>query len=487
MVQWVGQDTWSKQLSSITNGVFIAQFFNTGILLLLVNANLTEHTGIPLHSYARGPFYDYAPLWYIDVGFKLIQAQLIAAVVPYITLAAGFGVPKVKQWLDSSRTMSHYKTKKRGMQLYKDTYSGPDYVIHFKYSGVVNIVYIALMYGIGMPLLFPIAALNIFNQWITERIAVAYLAKLPPALDSKLTDNCIQVLRWAPLLLLFNGYWMVSNQQIFKNTWGFVEHRGEQMKSEHFVGWSVDWASPVLLLCFVSVLLQIVQRGAASYLMRWGFAMSRDEIAVDEDLPGFFTVMRLAQRDQLIAMSANMKKNFGFEFTDPDTIEALEKAAFPRKTIVGTPWYSILSSPPYANQFQYTGSFVTEREKLINDGYPLPETDEEIRWKWEQSDLVMILLNLSYIPDEVVQSVDFTKAGWSLLFKESMDKYKAAFEARTGTPWAYQDRAVEDSYVAFKEAIDKEDTENGDGSFAGRKAATPEQLKAMHKHKGLQA
>jgi hypothetical protein len=85
--------------------------------------------------------------------------------------------------------------------------------------------------------------------------------------------------------------------------------------------------------------------------MRWGFAMSRDEIQVDEDLPSFFTVMRLAQRDQLIAMSTNMKENFGFEFTDPDTIEALEKAAFPRKTIMGTPWYSILSSPPYANAF----------------------------------------------------------------------------------------------------------------------------------------
>jgi len=108
--------------------------------------------------------------------------------------------------------MDKYKTKKQGMQLYRDVYSGPDYVIHFKYSGVVCTVYIAMMYGMGMPLLFPIAAFNIFNQLITERIAVAYIAKLPPALDSKLTDNCISILRWAPMLLLFNGYWMVSNQ-----------------------------------------------------------------------------------------------------------------------------------------------------------------------------------------------------------------------------------------------------------------------------------
>jgi hypothetical protein len=43
LITWVGEDTVSEQLSSITNGVFYAQFFNTGILILMVNANLTEH------------------------------------------------------------------------------------------------------------------------------------------------------------------------------------------------------------------------------------------------------------------------------------------------------------------------------------------------------------------------------------------------------------------------------------------------------------
>jgi hypothetical protein len=42
-IEWVGEDTNSEQLTSITNGVFIAQFFNTGILILLVNGNMTEH------------------------------------------------------------------------------------------------------------------------------------------------------------------------------------------------------------------------------------------------------------------------------------------------------------------------------------------------------------------------------------------------------------------------------------------------------------
>ena len=39
---YIGKPTETEQTKLITNGVFLVQFFNTGILLLLVNANLAE-------------------------------------------------------------------------------------------------------------------------------------------------------------------------------------------------------------------------------------------------------------------------------------------------------------------------------------------------------------------------------------------------------------------------------------------------------------
>lgn len=74
LIQWIGEDTYSQQLTSITNMVFIAQFFNTGILLLLVNANMSEHHSIPGNKIVSlGPFYDYSPQWYVEVGAKIVQ------------------------------------------------------------------------------------------------------------------------------------------------------------------------------------------------------------------------------------------------------------------------------------------------------------------------------------------------------------------------------------------------------------------------------
>ena len=73
----------------------------------------------------------------------------------------------------------------------------------------------------------------------------------------------------------------------------------------------------------------------------------------------------------------------------------------PKKAIQGTPWYSILSNPEYSDKFAYFGAHIDEREKLIKDGDDLEENN------CEQSDIVMILLNLSAIPDEVARKFNF--------------------------------------------------------------------------------
>lgn len=62
-------------------------------------------------------------------------------------------------------------------------YNGSEYLIHFKYSNIFNVLFVTCFYGVGMPLLFPIAAFNMMNLYICERIFVARYVKLPPNLD----------------------------------------------------------------------------------------------------------------------------------------------------------------------------------------------------------------------------------------------------------------------------------------------------------------
>jgi hypothetical protein len=57
--------------------------------------------------------------------------------------------------------------------------------------------------------------------------------------------------------------------------------------------------------------------------------MASKKMSVDEDLPNFFEIINLRQRAQMVTMYNNMKENFGFEYTDPDTIQAILDAPYP--------------------------------------------------------------------------------------------------------------------------------------------------------------
>jgi len=101
LVVWIAEDTHSAKLTMITNGVFIAQFLNSGLLLVSVNANLEEHGPYFITKYFRGPYYDYSPEWYSDVGQKIFQTMIINAIMPYITLIMGWAIPALKRSIDS--------------------------------------------------------------------------------------------------------------------------------------------------------------------------------------------------------------------------------------------------------------------------------------------------------------------------------------------------------------------------------------------------
>lgn len=128
----------------------------------------------------------------------------------------------------------------------------------------------------------------------------------------------------------------------------------------------------------------------------------------------------------------------------------------------------MLSNPLYADAFAYIGAFVKEREKLIEDGYPEEYVDGKKkggemteqckRLRAEQADMVMILLNLAYIPDEVVHKINF-RPGWSREFKRNMDEYKAKFARETGRKWEFQNKRLEDDYMDYVHAAEENDTD----------------------------
>jgi hypothetical protein len=194
------------------------------------------------------------------------------------------------------------------MQLYIDIYSGPEYMIHFKYSGMMNITFITMMYGLGMPILFPIAAWAYFVLYSVERLLVAYFYQLPPTFDDKLTKNAMNTLRWAAVLHLLVGYWMLSNYQIFQNFWEYIPTPQTLMRTNHTLSTiRVDQGAPLILMGAAVAIIIFMQAFFKKTLRRWGFSFGGAKINVDENLPFFFTAIKLKDADWLIKENDNLK------------------------------------------------------------------------------------------------------------------------------------------------------------------------------------
>ena len=141
------------------------------------------------------------------------------------------------------------------------------------------------------------------------------------------------------------------------------------MPSEHFLTTDVNWASPVLIMALSAIFLVIFIKVCPHDLrMELGFSLQKKEILVDEDLPNFFDTILLSKADELVKEEENLKQIYGIECNDPDTVDRLDYCTQPPRSMMGTPWYTVLSNDEYKDNFAYIGAFVEEREKLIEDG-----------------------------------------------------------------------------------------------------------------------
>ena len=84
--------------------------------------------------------------------------------------------------------------------------------MHFKYSTILNVAYVTFMYGLAIPLLFPIALLTFIIMYFSEKLQITYFYKKPPMFDEKLNTSALSVLKYAPVVMMIFGYWVMGNR-----------------------------------------------------------------------------------------------------------------------------------------------------------------------------------------------------------------------------------------------------------------------------------
>lgn len=105
LIDLIGYERDSARVSDIMATVFISSFINTGILILLTNANFSYYSFgnvLPI----RNQYSDLDQNWYLFVGPSLVQTMFISACMPYIEFLIAFTQKKVFRWMDKGYSCS---------------------------------------------------------------------------------------------------------------------------------------------------------------------------------------------------------------------------------------------------------------------------------------------------------------------------------------------------------------------------------------------
>lgn len=84
----------------------------------------------------------------------------------------------------------------------------------FRYCVILTVMFVTMLYGSGMPILYLIAAISYGSQYWVDKYLIFYWHRKPERLDSYLAKNAVMQYKYAALLHFIGGILMLTNSAI---------------------------------------------------------------------------------------------------------------------------------------------------------------------------------------------------------------------------------------------------------------------------------
>ncbi|KAF1778579.1 Anoctamin [Phytophthora cactorum] len=227
--------TESSLVVSRVTKVFLAQFCNTALLMLVINANANYFSSSPTVSETgtttggfslgvlqvlNGEYSDFSADWYNDVGVALMLTMILNSFSTHAYLLANYIMLKARRFVDRGYSFDHSLTKQDTQRDLEALYRGPKFDLAARYAQSLTSIFITYMFSAGMPLLHFIGFGAMFMTYWADKFTFLRIARSPPLYDSKLATAAGSLLPYAVLMHCLIAMWMFSNDRIFESESG---------------------------------------------------------------------------------------------------------------------------------------------------------------------------------------------------------------------------------------------------------------------------
>ncbi|RHY61219.1 hypothetical protein DYB30_012809, partial [Aphanomyces astaci] len=188
----------SNKAAAVVLKLFFAQWINTAVIVLLVNANLGN---VPVIQFLlAGKLTDMERGWYTSVGAGITLTMLVNVVTPHLgPLLAAYVIFPVK------RTFKQFTTVTTPQMT--ALFANPDFDISVRYPVVLNTIFVTFMYAGGMPALLPLGAVSCYLNYAIDKLMLMKLYRVRTAYDQALGTLALQLFPWMLLVHLGFSAW----------------------------------------------------------------------------------------------------------------------------------------------------------------------------------------------------------------------------------------------------------------------------------------
>lgn len=201
----------SSKASAIAVKMFGAQFLNTAIIVIIVNAALGLSNVPVVNQLLKGSYSDFQRGWYPAVGMAITTTMLINVLTPQLVLFLQmFVIAPIRRRLQarSARTQGQMNR----------LYAGPAFDISQRYPMILNSVFVTMAFCGGSPILLFIASITAAATYWFDKLSIVHLYSVTTAYDEELGETAISVLPWSLVLHLAVSTWMYGNASLMKAT-----------------------------------------------------------------------------------------------------------------------------------------------------------------------------------------------------------------------------------------------------------------------------
>lgn len=204
--------TVGSYMRAVSIKVFIAQFLNTGVIVLLANAQFDGLREAGLGFLAdsgilAGKFSSFQAGWYSMVGVSIALTQIIDIAAPHVMSLAGLcclNQRKIKSAISNAVHQNDLMERLRT----------PVLDLEVKLASLLKNVMIAMTYSAGLPMLLPIAGVSATVTYLIQKTQLLRYFSKPPAVDVSIIGAAVETYSWALIFHLGVGMWMYSQLDV---------------------------------------------------------------------------------------------------------------------------------------------------------------------------------------------------------------------------------------------------------------------------------